>query len=88
MIRERFSIGTGQPMKLLEIPTRTTGILLVNSASAVVTVDTSQSVDTGFTLAPGSSVTLPSSASQHFCTRVYAVAESEGGELTCYLPEW
>jgi hypothetical protein len=75
-------------MQLLEVPTRTTGVLLVNSGSAAVTVDTTQVFDTGFTLEPGSSVTLPSSASLHYCTRVHAVADGDGGELTCYLPEW
>jgi hypothetical protein len=87
VIRERYAIGA-DPALVLEIPTRTTGVVLVNSGSVPVTVDTGQSVDSGFTLAPGATVTVPSSSSPHYATRLYAVSEGEVGELTCYLPEW
>jgi hypothetical protein len=87
VIRERYSVGT-DPTLVLEIPTRVSGVLVVNSGSVPVVLDTDRSLTAGFTLPPGAWVTVPSSNSQHYATRLYAVAEGAGAELTCRLPEW
>jgi hypothetical protein len=87
VIKERYSIGA-DPTLVLEIPCRVTGAVLTNTGAANVVVDTDPAVKDGFTLPPGATITVPSSASQHYATRLYAVADGEGGEITTRLPEW
>ena len=87
MIRERYSVGT-DPALVLEIPYRLTGVLVSNTGTTNVLLDTDPKVRDGFTLRPGSAITLPSSVSPNASTKIYAVADGDGGEVTYYLPEW